>query len=91
MISLEFYKDLLKVEKKIWGIIVREFKVYVCFVFIGIFFLLEVFFLFDFLFMVCVLVILFVLGWYFVLLMMNKWKEVKRVFYLCFYYEEWIF
>ena len=30
-ISSEFYKDLSKVEK-IWGITVREFKAYVCFV-----------------------------------------------------------
>ena len=43
-ISSEFYKDLSKVEKKIWGITVREFKAYVCFVFIGILLLLEVFF-----------------------------------------------
>ncbi|EMW5628451.1 PrgI family protein, partial [Enterococcus faecalis] len=28
-ISSEFYKDLSKVEKKIWGITVREFKAYV--------------------------------------------------------------
>lgn len=87
-ISSEFYKDLSKVEKKIWGITVREFKAYVCFVFIGILLLLEVFFLPDLLFMVCALVTSFALGWYPVLLMMNKWKEVKRAFYLRFYYEE---
>ena len=41
----------------------------------------------DLLFMVCALVTSFALGWYPVLLMMNKWKEVKS-FYLRFYYEE---
>ena len=45
-------------------------------------------FLPDLLFMVCALVTSFALGWYPVLLMMNKWKEVKRAFYLRFYYEE---
>ena len=43
-ISSEFYKDLSKVEKKSGELQSENLKAYVCFVFIGIFLLLEVFF-----------------------------------------------
>ncbi|PTN92737.1 type III secretion system protein PrgI, partial [Enterococcus faecalis] len=44
-ISSEYYKDLTKVEKKVWGITLREVKAYLCLVGITLLLLLEVFFL----------------------------------------------
>lgn len=87
-ISSEYYKDLTKVEKKVWGITLREVKAYLCLVGIILLLLLEVFFLPTWAFLICSLATSFLLGWYPVFLLMNKWEEKKRAFLLRFYYED---
>lgn len=49
-ISSEFYKDLSKIETKIWGLSKREFKAYVSLAGITVLLVLEVIFLPDWLF-----------------------------------------
>ena len=49
-ISSEFYKDLSKIETKIWGLSKREFKAYVSLAGITVLLVLEVVFLPDWLF-----------------------------------------
>lgn len=82
-ISSEFYKDLSKVEKKSGELQSENLKRMFALFYRDISSVRSIF-LPDLLFMVCALVTSFALGWYPVLLMMNKWKEVKRAFTYAF-------
>ena len=77
-ISSEFYKDLSKVEKKSGELQSENLKRMFALFYRDISSVRSIF-LPDLLFMVCALVTSFALGWYPVLLMMNKWKEVKEL------------
>ena len=90
-ISSEFYKDLSKIETKIWGLSKREFKAYVSLAGITVLLVLEVVFLPDWLFFLSAIGPSFLFGWYPVFLLMNKMKEKKRQFLLHFYYEERVY
>lgn len=87
-ISSEFYKDLSKVERKIWGISVRQLKAYVLLGLVGIVLTVEIFLLPDWAFMFFSIPTAVLLGAYPVLLLLNSWKAKRRKIELYFYYQE---
>lgn len=90
-ISSEYYRDLSKVEKKIWGISLRQLKAYSLLVGVSIVLVIEVFLLPDWAFYIVALATAFILGIYPVLLLLNKWKERRRKIELYFLYQERIY
>lgn len=90
-ISSEYYRDLSKVEKKIWGISLRQLKAYTLLLGVAGILVVEVFFLPDWAFYLIGLATAFILGPYPVLLLINQWKEKRRKVELYFIYQERIY
>lgn len=90
-ISSEYYRDLSKVEKKIWGISLRQLKAYSLLIGVSIVIGIEVFLLPDWAFYIVALVTGFTLGIYPVLLLVNKWDEKRRKVELYFLYQDRIY
>jgi len=84
----QFYKDMSKVEKKIFGISIRQAKAYVLLLGVGIVLGVETFLLPDWAFLLGTLPTAFILGSYPVYLLLDKWNEKKRKIALRFYYQE---
>lgn len=87
-IGSQFYKDVSKIERKVWGISLRQLKAYLMLVGIAILLLIEIFFLPDWAFMLISIPTSFVLALYPVFLLLDTWKQKKRKLELHFYYEE---
>jgi len=87
-ISSQYYKDISKVEKKIWGVSLRHMKAYLFLGFTGGILCLEVFFLPNWTFLLLSIPTAILLGFYPVLLLLDQWKAKKRDIELLFYYEE---
>lgn len=77
-VSSEFYKDLSKVEKKVWSISRRQLKGYLLLVGVFVVLTLEVFFFPDWAFLLFSIPTAVIFGYYPVLLLLNKWKEKRR-------------
>ncbi|MEI5992464.1 hypothetical protein A5881_004020 [Enterococcus termitis] len=87
-IGSQFYRDVSKVERKVWGISLRQLKAYFLLLGIALILGVEIFFLPDWAFLLFSLPTAFVLGCYPVFLLLDTWKEKKRKLELHFYYEE---
>ncbi|WP_429951631.1 PrgI family mobile element protein [Enterococcus sp. AZ101] len=87
-IGSQFYKDVSKIERKVWGISIRQFKAYVIFIGIAIVLGIEIFFLPDWAFLIFCVPTALILGAYPVLLLLDAWREKKRKIELYFYYED---
>ncbi|MGX7203082.1 type III secretion system protein PrgI [Enterococcus plantarum] len=87
-IGSQFYKDVSKIERKVWGISIRQLKAYVLLAGTALILGVEIFFLPDWAFLIFSLPTAIVLGYYPVFLLLDTWKEKKRKFELYFYYED---
>lgn len=87
-VSSEFYKDLSKVEKKVWSISRRQLKAYSLLVGVSVVLIFEVFFFPDWAFLLFSIPTAVILGYYPVLLLLNKWKKKRRQIELNFLFLE---
>ncbi|SJZ45441.1 hypothetical protein SAMN02745116_00366 [Pilibacter termitis] len=87
-ISSEYYRDLSKVEKRIFKVTKRQFK---GFLLLGVALIVgvaEVFLLPDWVYLLVSAPTVILLGTYPFLLILNKWKEFRRTIALYFIHEE---
>lgn len=87
-IGSQFYKDVSKIERKVWGISVRQFKAFVMLGGIGVLSVVEIFFLPEWAFYIISIPSALLLGCYPIFLLLDTWKQKKRKLELHFYYEE---
>lgn len=87
-VGSNFYRDISKIEKKVWGISFRLLKAILFFILIFIILLIEVFFFPDWAFMLFALPTALGLGYYPMLLILNRWPEKRRKIELNFIYED---
>lgn len=87
-ISSEFYRDLSKIEKKIFRVSKRQLRGYAFLALAGAVLIVEALVFPDWAFLVFSFPSAVVLGTYPVLLLLNRWEEKKRRLLLTFYYEE---
>ena len=90
-ISSQYYRDMSKVEKKIWGVSLRQVKAYALLVGISILLVIEVFFVPDWAFFPVAILTAFLLCPYPILLLLNLWKEKRRKIELYFLYKERVY
>uniref|UniRef100_UPI00359CA186 PrgI family mobile element protein n=1 Tax=Lactococcus garvieae TaxID=1363 RepID=UPI00359CA186 len=86
-IQSQFYRDLSKIEKKIWNVTWRQFKAFSLLLGVAIIVVSETLLLPDWALYVVALPTAFVLGYYPVYLLLGKWKKKKREFELHFMIE----
>lgn len=86
--SSKFYKDISKVERKVWGVSWRQLKAYLMFLGIAGLMIAEIFLLPDWAFILFSVPSAMILGSYPLFLLLDTWKQKKRKFELRFYYEE---
>lgn len=89
--SSQFYKDMSKVEKKIFKISVRQAKAYALYFLTTIVLIVEIMFLPEWAYLIVGLLTAFLLGTYPTLLMVNQWKRQKRKIELYFIDDERFF
>ena len=90
-VSSEFYRDLSKVEKKIFKISLRKAKAYALLSLAVVPLTIEFIFLPDFIFYLVFFPTGALFGTYPTLLLLDQWRERKRKIELYFSYEERIF
>lgn len=83
-IQSQFYRDLSKIEKKVWGISFRQFKAFSILFGVALIVIGETLLLPDWALYFVALPTAFVLGYYPVYLLLGKWKKKKRDFELRF-------
>lgn len=88
MASSQFYRDVSKVEKKIWGISIRQLKAGFLLFLVAAVLMLEIFLLPTWIFNLVSIPTAFLLGIYPTYLLLNKWKDKKRDIELYFIYED---
>lgn len=86
-ISSQFYEDLSKVEKKIFGVTYRQAKASVLLAGVTAVSIVEVFLLPDWAFYFVAIPTVGLMGFYPTLLLINKWRVFKRWLELKFLYE----
>lgn len=86
--SSQFYRDMSKVEKKVWGISLRQLKAYALLVVVAVVLTAEAFLLPDWAFLLITLPTAFLLGAYPVYLLLNRWTVKRRKIELAFLIEE---
>lgn len=89
--SSQFYRDISKVERKIWGIGTRQLKAYAWYLVTAIVLILEIIYLPSWVYFIVCLLTAFLLGTYPTLLLLNQWKRQKRKIELYFIDEEHFF
>lgn len=89
--SSQFYSDMSKVEKKLWGISRRQVKAYFLLVLVAALLIVEVIFLPDSAYLIVTLLTAGVLAPYPVYLLTNKWREKKRQIALRFIDEDRVY
>ncbi|MFP7307221.1 PrgI family protein [Enterococcus faecalis] len=87
----QFYRDISKVEKKIRRVSIRQLKAYFYLFIISVVLVGEVFLLPTWAFYLAAIVTALLLVPYPVLLLLNRWREVRRRIELYFLYEERIY
>lgn len=87
-ISSEFYRDLSKIEKKIFKVSKRQLRGYTFLALAGVVLMVEALVFPDWAFFVFSFPTALILGTYPILVLLNRWKEKKRRILLYFYYEE---
>lgn len=87
-VNSEFYKDMSKVEKKVWGITYRQLKAGLSLILSVVLISLSVFFIQDLaLLIILVLICWLIFGLYPVLVMIGKADEIKRKLRTLFLYQ----
>jgi hypothetical protein len=86
--SSQFYRDMSKIEKKIWGISIRQLKAYALLAGVSVVIGIETFLLPDWAFYLVTLPTAFILGAYPVYLLLNRWTVKRRKIELSFLIEE---
>lgn len=84
----EFQRDISHMEKKLFGVSRRQFKAGVLLVIVCGIVVAEAFILPDWSFHVAAVLTALLLGFYPVLLFLDRWKEIKRKIQLYFIYED---
>ena len=87
----QFYRDISKVEKRIRRVSVRQLKAYLYLFLISVALVGEVFLLPTWAFYLVAIVTALILLPYPVLLLLNRWRKVRRYIELYFLYEERIY
>jgi hypothetical protein len=87
-IQSQFYRDLSKVEKKIWGVSWRQFKAISMLIGVGTIVTAETLLLPDWALYLVALPTAFILGSYPMYLYLGKWKDKKREIELKFIMED---
>ncbi|WP_033599167.1 hypothetical protein [Enterococcus faecalis] len=90
-ISSQFYRDISKIEKKLWKVSFRQLKGYTLLIGVGAVLVGEVLVLPDWAFFLVTFPTALLLGTYPVLLITNRWKAAKRRISLNFIYEDRFF
>lgn len=90
-ISSEFHKDVSKVERRMWGITKRQLKAYFYLALVMVVMVAEIFLLPEWAFWIISIPTSLVLSIYPLMLLLNKWKEVRRKIELEFYYEDRVY
>lgn len=86
--SSQFYRDMSKVEMKIWGISIRQLKAYGLLAGVAVVITAEAFLLPDWAFLLVTLPTAFLLGTYPVYLLLDRWTVKRRKIKLSFLIEK---
>lgn len=87
-ISSQYYRDMSKIEKKVWNISKRQLKAYTLLVGVSIILIIEVFLVPDWAFFLVSAPTVVLLAPYPVLLLLDQWKAKRRKMELYFLYQE---